>query len=200
MSITTSTASSLAVIALTLLFPLQGSTDTLERYASELPIASTPGPGVKRWVGRTAGPPDKRLATLYTEMLRRWEYVADPPGQDHFQPAEPLLLRGDCEDFASVLTAACRVLGITCQVVLAESSEKKGHVWAEVLISRETKLNGRLYRRIKASLGQRGRIISRKGGHWVQLDPEGLLERYHPKYIITVSGELLPLSVTAGAP
>lgn len=102
-----STASSLAVI-ITLLFPLQGSTDTLtlERYASELAIASTPGPSVERFVGRTAGdPPDRRLAILYAEIFRQWEYVADPPGRDHFQSAEPLFFRGDCEDFAAVMLA-----------------------------------------------------------------------------------------------
>lgn len=194
MSITTSTVSSLAIIAMTLLFPFQGSTDTLERYASELSIASAPGPSVERFVERTAGgPPDRRLATLYIETIRQWEYMADPPGRDHFQPVEPLLFRGDCEDFATVMTAICRTLNIPCQVILAESSNTKGrgHVWVEVLLSRQEEWNKRWHQRIKRSFGRRGRIISRKSSYWLQLDPKGL-PGYQPKYALTVSGDLLP--------
>ena len=172
---------------------------TLEEYAKELPLASKPGYYLKNFVNSVNInlPPDKRLAILYTKLLKNWKYISDPAGYDHFSISEYLIrrdeLEGDCEDLASVIISVCKVMNLKCQVALGISQQNTGHAWTEVFISDDKKLNYSLHKRLKNNFGNNVKFVQRSDGFWLQMNPLNMLKKYKTTHIITVKGELIKI-------
>lgn len=171
------------------------SSFSFEEYASELRVASIPGPMVTDLVATTdILPPDERLSILYRNLLDEFVFVPDEYGFDHFQSAEAMLKnsppKGDCEDFCALIVAICRSLKINSRVVIGKRNNK-GHAWVEVLLERDVSPNSYMCNRLKERFGNSASIINRHDGKWLQLSPKHSIDEYKVVYFIEPSGKLV---------
>lgn len=74
---------------------------------------------------------------VWEEVYDRWTYVEDPRGTDYFSPASRTIevgLKGDCDDFAVLMTALMAAIGGNARVVAAYDSDGNGHAFSEIYV------------------------------------------------------------------
>lgn len=170
---------------------------TVIAFAQSIYEASTPGLGIKEWVAGVAQQaPAQQAAYLYRDLYERWQYQADPKGEDVLANAEELVWQekwaGDCEDFTVVVVAALRALEVSTTMVLGES-DRTGHVWAEIRFAAQPP-NPQQRKQLAQAFGKTAVLLQYEDGWWIQLSPPQSLRGYHPKYRIEPYGKLVPIS------
>lgn len=167
------------------------------RYGVQLLHASLPGEKTQAFVRRSANQdPALTLANLYFHTKERWAYKEDSSGRDDFASAETLLasptMRGDCEDFAAVLMACCRVLELDASVCLG-TSEAPGegpHAWLEVLMGKSADVDAATRNDIKNIFEDKVNMIDRNGFCFLQMEDKGILANYRTDYRLDQAGVL----------
>lgn len=78
----------------------------------------------------------EQVANIWTYVRVRWNYVNDPRGAEYFARASETIgnnFAGDCDDFATTLSAMTQAIGGNARVVMMDSAAG-GHAYAEVCI------------------------------------------------------------------
>ncbi|EJF05918.1 hypothetical protein ThvES_00020160, partial [Thiovulum sp. ES] len=95
---------------------------------------------------------------------------------------------GDCEDLASLLMSISLTLNFESRIVIAEN-EKSGHVWTEVLISRN-KPQDKTLKILNREFNSTAFFVKRKDGYWLQLEKKKNSSLYKEKYFINKNLQL----------
>ncbi|HRH68964.1 MAG TPA: hypothetical protein PLB89_05615 [Flavobacteriales bacterium] len=111
--------------------------------------------------------------SIFKEINTKWRYVSDVKGGEYFAtPSESLaLMAGDCDDHALLMAACIKAIGGEVRLVRTE-----GHVYPELLIGDETKLEraGYLIRKVlfTDAVGDDPLYhhTDADGRHWINLD------------------------------
>lgn len=170
---------------------------TLECYAKKLAIQSKPGKSIREFAGNAVMlSPDKYLFHFHNKLERHWNCQMERKNEDVIQNAEDMLLNdrlsGDCEDYAVVLMAGCRLKGIEAQLCLGKNLFKKeqGHVWLEVPICNVEDFRGELKARISRELSSSTTVIKRDNIYFLGFISSDSLENYELEYIVDIKGTL----------
>jgi hypothetical protein len=78
----------------------------------------------------------EQVADIWTYVRVRWNYVNDPRGAEYFARASETITNefaGDCDDFATTLSAMTQAIGGNARVVMMDSAAG-GHAYTEVCI------------------------------------------------------------------
>ncbi len=78
----------------------------------------------------------EQVADIWTYVRVRWNYVNDPRGAEYFARASETITNqfaGDCDDFATTLSAMTQAIGGNARVVMMDSA-LGGHAYTEVCI------------------------------------------------------------------
>ena len=78
----------------------------------------------------------EQLARIWSSVRRDWRYVNDPRGGEYFAKASETITNGyvgDCDDFATVLSAMVVSIGGEARVVMMDGP-RGGHAYAEACI------------------------------------------------------------------
>ncbi len=81
----------------------------------------------------------EQVADIWTHVRVRWNYVNDPRGAEYFARASETIgndFAGDCDDFATTLSAMTQAIGGNARIVMMDSPAG-GHAYAEVCIELE---------------------------------------------------------------
>ncbi|MBP2146230.1 transglutaminase-like putative cysteine protease [Methanofollis sp. W23] len=74
---------------------------------------------------------------VWEAVYDQWTYVEDPLGTDYFSPASRTIevgLKGDCDDFAVLMTALMAAIGGEARVVAAYDGYGNGHAFSEIYV------------------------------------------------------------------
>jgi hypothetical protein len=173
----------------------------LRRYAAEVPRALITGPRFNKLVRSTerTDSPTKRFRILFSTILASWQYRADAPGRDRFSNVEDTLAdgySGDCEDEAVLIVAVARALDLTAVVVLGETSDVKGHAWAEVLASDSPELPDDFRDRFESEFGNTAYLVERDNSWWIVCSPPHSLDTVSRRWWIGGDGQIHRFSDT----
>ncbi|QYZ78961.1 zinc-ribbon domain-containing protein [Methanofollis formosanus] len=78
-----------------------------------------------------------QVCDIWEEVYEEWTYVDDPRGTEYFSPASRTIeagLKGDCDDFAVLLTALMAAIGGEARVVAAYDLSGNGHAFSEIYV------------------------------------------------------------------
>lgn len=83
-----------------------------------------------------------QVCDIFDSVYKRWIYVNDP-NTGYYSPASKSikLWKGDCDDYAILMTALIHSIGGTVRIVCAEGNEKgSGHAYPELYMGNDEQL------------------------------------------------------------
>jgi hypothetical protein len=159
----------------------------LNAYTQTLLIASEPGYTCNAYVESFNTKDPLLLLKLVSEDIHcKWKHISDKQGKDKPVYAEKQFLSrqysGDCEDKAVLLMSIARSLNLHARFCLARSRQSPtGHVWLEIKIGDEDKLDNDLIERIKGEFNDQT-VLLFKDQYWLAFITEEDLTIYTPEY------------------
>lgn len=123
----------------------------------------------------------EQVVEVWFHAYKRWRYVNDPKGEEYFAKASESIdndYAGDCDDFATLVSAMIEAVGGEARVVMMES-EKGGHAYAETRVKGSLKeLQSALDRFARRNLKKRVLSVHARPSepvdgvesHWLNLD------------------------------
>ena len=79
-----------------------------------------------------------QVCDIWDKCYNKWTYVSDPRGSEYFSPASTTInigLKGDCDDFAILISSLVEAVGGSTRVILAQGANGGGHAYPEVYVT-----------------------------------------------------------------
>ncbi len=123
----------------------------------------------------------EQVVEVWLHAYKRWRYVNDPKGQEYFAKASESIdndYAGDCDDFATLVSAMIEAIGGEARVVMMES-EQGGHAYAETRVkgslkSLQTSLDRfarrNLKKRVLSVHARPSEPVDGEQSYWLNLD------------------------------